>query len=106
MCMKLNGADIALKLFDFKGTDWGIFESLENHKIYRHKRDYELFAEKLEISPSMWSQIKSTRPIGDALARQARFSPLPEKVQASAFRELSSVIGRNGEPIGLNALVR
>ena len=43
---------------------------------------------------------------GDALARQARFSPLPEKVQASAFRELSSVIGRNGEPIGLNALVR
>jgi len=43
---------------------------------------------------------------GDALARQAKFSPLPEKVQASAFRELSSVIGRNGEPIGLNALVR
>ena len=30
----------------------------------------KLFAEKLEISPSMWSQIKSTRPIGDALARQ------------------------------------
>lgn len=30
----------------------------------------KLFAVKLEISPSMWSQIKSTRPIGDALARQ------------------------------------
>ena len=30
----------------------------------------KLFAEKLEISPSMWSQIKSTRPIGDALAHQ------------------------------------
>ena len=30
----------------------------------------KLFAEKLEISPSKWSQSKSTRPIGDALARQ------------------------------------
>ncbi len=30
----------------------------------------KLFAEKLEISPSMWSQIKSSRPISDALARQ------------------------------------
>jgi hypothetical protein len=28
------------------------------------------FAKKLEISPSMWSQIKSSRPIGDKLARQ------------------------------------
>jgi hypothetical protein len=28
------------------------------------------FAAKLEISPSMWSQIKSSRPIGDKLARQ------------------------------------
>jgi hypothetical protein len=28
------------------------------------------FAKKLEISPSMWSQIKSARPIGDKLARQ------------------------------------
>lgn len=28
------------------------------------------FARKLEISPSMWSQIKSSRPIGDKLARQ------------------------------------
>ncbi len=28
------------------------------------------FASTLEISPSMWSQIKSSRPIGDKLARQ------------------------------------
>ncbi len=28
------------------------------------------FAATLEISPSMWSQIKSARPIGDKLARQ------------------------------------
>lgn len=28
------------------------------------------FAQKLQISPSMWSQIKSSRPIGDKLARQ------------------------------------
>ena len=30
----------------------------------------QAFAARLEISPSMWSQIKSTRPIGDRLARQ------------------------------------
>ena len=28
------------------------------------------FAATLELSPSMWSQIKSARPIGDRLARQ------------------------------------
>jgi hypothetical protein len=28
------------------------------------------FATMLQISPSMWSQIKSSRPIGDKLARQ------------------------------------
>ena len=28
------------------------------------------FAASLEVSPSMWSQIKSARPIGDKLARQ------------------------------------
>ena len=28
------------------------------------------FAATLEISPSMWSQVKSSRPIGDKLARQ------------------------------------
>lgn len=30
----------------------------------------QTFAASLEISPSMWSQIKSSRPIGDKLARQ------------------------------------
>jgi hypothetical protein len=28
------------------------------------------FAARLQVSPSMWSQIKSSRPIGDKLARQ------------------------------------
>jgi len=30
----------------------------------------QAFAAQLEISPSMWSQIKSNRPISDKLARQ------------------------------------
>jgi hypothetical protein len=30
----------------------------------------QAFAASLEISPSLWSQIKSARPIGDKLARQ------------------------------------
>jgi hypothetical protein len=30
----------------------------------------QAFAVSLQISPSMWSQIKSSRPIGDKLARQ------------------------------------
>ncbi len=30
----------------------------------------QAFATSLQISPSMWSQIKSSRPIGDKLARQ------------------------------------
>ena len=30
----------------------------------------QAFARSLQISPSMWSQIKSSRPIGDKLARQ------------------------------------
>ncbi len=30
----------------------------------------QTFAQRLQISPSMWSQIKSSRPIGDKLARQ------------------------------------
>ena len=30
----------------------------------------QAFAARIEISPSMWSQIKSSRPIGDRLARQ------------------------------------
>ena len=30
----------------------------------------QAFAQRLQISPSMWSQIKGSRPIGDKLARQ------------------------------------
>ncbi len=30
----------------------------------------QAFAATMEISPSLWSQIKSSRPIGDKLARQ------------------------------------
>lgn len=30
----------------------------------------QAFAQRLQMSPSMWSQIKSSRPIGDKLARQ------------------------------------
>ncbi len=30
----------------------------------------QTFAATLQISPSMWSQVKSSRPIGDKLARQ------------------------------------
>jgi hypothetical protein len=30
----------------------------------------QAFAAKLQVSPSMWSQIKSSRPIGDKMARQ------------------------------------
>jgi len=30
----------------------------------------QAFAAQLQISPSMWSQIKASRPIGDKLARQ------------------------------------
>lgn len=30
----------------------------------------QTFAQRLQVSPSMWSQIKSSRPIGDKLARQ------------------------------------
>ena len=30
----------------------------------------QAFAQKLQVSPSMWSQVKSSRPIGDRLARQ------------------------------------
>jgi phosphate transport system substrate-binding protein len=37
---------------------------------------------------------------GDALARQARFVPLPEKVQASAYREIAKVSSGTGELIG------
>ena len=41
---------------------------------------------------------------GDDLARQAKFVPLPEKVQASAFREIAAVQGKSGELVGVDAI--
>ncbi|MFL6695951.1 MAG: phosphate ABC transporter substrate-binding protein PstS [Vitreoscilla sp.] len=41
---------------------------------------------------------------GDSLARQAKFVPLPERVQASAYREISRVMGANGESLGAKAM--
>ncbi len=41
---------------------------------------------------------------GDALARQAKFVPLPARVQASAYREISRVMGANGEPLGARTM--
>ena len=43
---------------------------------------------------------------GDTLARQARFVPLPEKVQASAYREITRVYSENGEMLGAKLMGR
>lgn len=50
-----------------------LFQSFAEHAVTSGaapKGLEQAFAQKLEISPSMWSQIKSSRPIGDKLARQ------------------------------------
>lgn len=41
---------------------------------------------------------------GDTLARDAKFVPLPDKVQANAFKVLSSIVGAGGERIGVDSL--
>jgi phosphate transport system substrate-binding protein len=41
---------------------------------------------------------------GDSLARQAKFVPLPERVQASAYREISRVVSANGESLGAKSM--
>ena len=41
---------------------------------------------------------------GDDLAKQAKFVPLPEKVQASAYREIAKVTSSSGELLGLKVL--
>ena len=51
------------------------------------------FAQTLQISPSMWSQIKSSRPIGDKLARQIE----------AACRQPSGWLDEEREPQGLSA---
>ncbi len=75
------------------------------------------FAAKLQISPSMWSQIKSARPIGDKLARQlesacgrpagwldeARKEAVPSAAE-TAFVELALAAWRSTNSAGRKAL--
>jgi phosphate transport system substrate-binding protein len=41
---------------------------------------------------------------GDALARKAKFVPLPVKVQANAYREIATVVSADGEKLGLKLI--
>jgi hypothetical protein len=75
------------------------------------------FAATLQISPSMWSQIKSSRPIGDKLARQIesacdqpsgwldelRKDAAPSAAE-TAFIELALVAWRSTNSAGRKAL--
>jgi len=75
------------------------------------------FAARLQISPSMWSQVKSSRPIGDKLARQieaasakpvgwldeARRSHIPTAAEA-AFLEVALAAWRSTNNPGRKAL--
>jgi hypothetical protein len=77
----------------------------------------QAFAARLQISPSMWSQVKSARPIGDKLARQVEVlcgkpggwldearkntAPAPAEV---AFLELALAAWRATNAAGRKAL--
>jgi hypothetical protein len=77
----------------------------------------QAFAATLQISPSMWSQIKSSRPIGDKLARQIesactrpagwldemRKDSAPSATE-SAFLELALTAWRSTNSAGRKAL--
>ena len=77
----------------------------------------QAFAARLQISPSMWSQIKSSRPIGDKLARQieamtgrpagwldeARAPAVPSAAEA-AFVELALAAYRSTNAAGRRGL--
>jgi len=77
----------------------------------------QMFAATLQISPSMWSQIKSSRPIGDKLARQIesacgkpggwldelRKDAAPSATEA-AFLELALAAWRSTNSAGRKAL--
>lgn len=77
----------------------------------------QAFAATLRISPSMWSQVKSARPIGDKLARQiealhgrpagwldeARLGAPPSAAEA-AFVELATAAWRATNSAGRRAL--
>lgn len=77
----------------------------------------QAFAATLQVSPSMWSQIKSSRPIGDKLARQieastgrpagwldeSRRGASPTPAEA-AFLELALQAWRATDSVGRRAL--
>ena len=77
----------------------------------------QAFAATLQISPSMWSQIKSSRPIGDNLARQieavtgrpsgwlgAERKEAPPTPAETAFLELALAAWRGTNSAGRKAL--
>lgn len=79
----------------------------------------QAFAARLQISPSMWSQIKSARPIGDKLARQievlcgrpagwldeARAASTPSAAEL-AFLDLALQVWRGSNAQGRRELLR
>ena len=77
----------------------------------------QAFAATLQISPSMWSQIKSSRPIGDKLARQIESAcaqpagwldetrkDMTPSVAETAFVELALSAWRSTNSAGRKAL--
>lgn len=77
----------------------------------------QAFAAVLQISPSMWSQIKSARPIGDKLARQIEalcarpagwldepYDDAPPSATEKAFIELALAAWRASNSAGRKAL--
>ena len=79
----------------------------------------QAFAAQVQISPSMWSQVKSSRPIGDTLARQfealcgkpagwldqERPSDLVDQAEAH-FVELARTAWRSAKAKGKRELLR
>ena len=77
------------------------------------------FAASIQVSPSMWSQIKASRPIGDKLARQIeilrakrsgwlderRADTVPTPAE-KAFLELALLAWRSANAAGRRALRR
>jgi hypothetical protein len=79
----------------------------------------QAFAAQLQISPSMWSQIKSSRPISDKLARQieshvkrppgwldAPHGAAPPDPAQERFVELARAAWRGANAQGKRELVR
>ena len=61
----------------------------------------QAFAASLQISPSMWSQLKSSRPIGDKLARQIESLCGKPAAWLDAEREQSGLSAAEQQFIGL-----